>query len=70
MLSLKFGKALQLTALIIPCVDCKYCCKPLWFPVSIYVIEKRGLWSEHQWSQSGPTLASLVIRDLETSDEV
>lgn len=37
MLSLKFGKALQLTALIIPCVDCKYCCKPLWFPVSILI---------------------------------
>ena len=53
MLSLKFGKALQLTALIIPCVDWKYCCKPLWFPVSIYVIEKRGLWSE----QSGRILA-------------
>ena len=61
MLSLKFGKALQLTALIIPCVDCKYCCKPLWFPVSTYVIEKRGLWSEHQWSQSGRILVPSVI---------
>ena len=56
MMSLKFGKALQLTALIIPCVDCKYVVSPLGSQSPFTLSKREGPGASHQGGFSSPQL--------------